>query len=274
MLRKIYYLAPPNFRFVMRKMYYFPIDFMDGITGKRGEGVPKKGDIFIGSGDFVAQGEKQKHYLKKYINLKSSDKVLDIGCGIGRTALALTKTLDKNGSYEGFDAVKKGIDWCNKNLKSKFPNFNFKYVPLRNSLYNKSETDPSTYQFPYAENSFDKAFLFSVFTHMKIEDIQNYLNEIHRVLVPGGQCLATFFTYSEGDQLEQLEGFKFPVKKDGYRLLDEKVVEANIAIEMDTLKKMIAESGLQFEEKIAGYWSDFSKDKTDIDFQDIIILKK
>ena len=274
MLRKIYYLAPPNFRFLLRELYYFQIDFYEGITGKRGENIPKSGDIYTGNGDFVGAGEKQVRHLKKYIGLQPTDKVLDIGSGIGRTAIALTKTLDKTGAYEGFDAVEKGVNWCTKNLTSKFPNFNFKYIPLRNSLYNTSKTDPSTFAFPYDVDTFDNAFLFSVFTHMKIDEIQNYLNEINRVLIPGGKCLATFFTYSEGDDLENNKGFKFPVKKDGYRLLDEKVEEANIAIEMETLKKMISQSGLTFEKKIAGFWSDFTKDKKEIDFQDIIILKK
>ena len=200
--------------------------------------------------------------------------MLDIGSGIGRTAIALTKTLDETGSYEGFDAVEKGVDWCNKKLKSIFPNFNFKYIPLRNSLYNKSKTDSATFSFPYEENTFNSVFLFSVFTHMKIDEIQNYLIEINRVLLPGGKCLATFFTYLEGDNLEDNKGFKFPVKKDGYRLLHEKVEEANIAIEMETLKNMISKSGLTFEQKIGGFWTDFTKDKKEIDFQDIIILKK
>lgn len=274
MLRKIYYLSPPSFRFLLRKFYYFPRDFYQGFTGKRPENIPKYGDIYTGSGDFVGAGEKQVRLLKKYISLQPSDNVLDIGSGIGRTAIALTKTLDETGSYEGFDAVEKGVDWCTKNIKSKFPNFNFKYIPLRNSLYNTSKTDPSTFRFPYEENTFDEAFLFSVFTHMKMVDIQNYLNEINRVLIPGGQCLATFFTYTENDQLETNRGFKFPVIKEGYRLLDEKVEEANIAIEMETLKKMISKSGLTFEKKIGGFWNDFNKNKDDIDFQDIIILKK
>lgn len=274
MLRKIYYSVSPNLRFLLRKTYYFPIDFYEGITGKRGKNTPKKGDIFIGSGDFVKQGKAQIHLLKTYIDLKPSDNVLDIGCGIGRTAVPLTEILDKTSFYEGFDAVKKGIDWCNENIKSKFPNFNFSFTPLRNTLYNKSEANAATFKFPYEENNFDKAFLFSVFTHMKLDDIQNYLNEIHRVLKPDGACLATFFTYTKNDQLENFPGFKFPFKRDGYRLLDENVEEANIAIDMDILEGMITNSGLKMERKIDGYWKDLTKDKKDINFQDIIILKK
>ena len=274
MLRKIYYSVSPSLRFLLRKTYYFPIDLYEGITGKREKNTPKRGEIFIGSGDFVEQGKAQLHLLKTHIDLKPSDKVLDIGSGIGRTAYALTKYLDQSAQYEGFDAVKKGIDWSNRNIKTQFPNFNFTFAPLRNNLYNKSAGNAATFQFPYEENRFDKAFLFSVFTHMKIEDIQNYLNEINRVLVPGGECLATFFTYNKTDVLENFPGFKFPFKREGYRLLDDKLEEANIAIEMETLEEMIAESGLKFERKIGGYWSDLTKDKTDINFQDIIILKK
>lgn len=274
MLRKIYYILPPNLRLTARKFFYFPIDLMEGLNGKRQKDIPKKGDIFIGSGDFIAQGEKQVFYLKNYIDLKPSDSVLDIGCGIGRTAFALQNVIKKEGSYDGFDAMKKGIDWCTKNIHQKHGNFNFKYEPLKNALYNKSAEDAEFFIFPYEGNTFDKAFLFSVFTHMKINEIQNYLNEIYRTLKIGGKCLATFFIYSDQDNLGDFEGFKFPIKKDGYRLINKNVEEANIAIEINTLKKMIDISGLKLEEKIDGFWNDFTKNKEKIDFQDIIILTK
>ncbi|WP_417428581.1 class I SAM-dependent methyltransferase [Halpernia sp.] len=274
MLRKIYYFLSPNLRLLARKIFYFPVDLYEGISGKRQKDIPKKGDIFIGSGDFVTQGESQVSHLKNYIDLKPTDKVLDIGCGIGRTAFALQNFINKEGSYDGFDAMKKGIDWCDKNIHQKNQNFNFKYAPLKNALYNKSEGNAEFFKFPYSENQFDKAFLFSVFTHMKINEIQNYLNEICRTLKPNGKCLATFFIYSDKDNLDSFEGFRFPIKRDGYRLLDKNVEEANIAIEIKTLEKMIAISGLKLEEKINGFWNDFTKNKDKIDFQDIIILKK
>lgn len=274
MLRKLYYLLPPDLRLSARKLYFLPIDVYEGLSGKRQKDIPKKGDIFIGGGDFVAQGEKQVFYLKNYIGLEPEDKVLDIGCGIGRTAYALQKVITTDGSYDGLDAMKKGIDWCNENIQSRHNNFNFKYAPLRNSLYNTSAEDAEFYKFPYADDQFNKAFLFSVFTHMKINEIQNYLNEIQRVLVPGGRCLATFFTYDEADNIDNNEGFNFPVKRDGYRLLDKNVEEANIAIDYKKLSKMATDAGLKIENKVDGFWKDFSKEREKIDFQDIIILKK
>lgn len=272
--RNLYYKLSPELRFYARKIYYFPIDTYEKITGKRDQYTPARGDIFIGSGDFRKQGEHQLHLLKKYIDIQETDSVLDIGSGIGRTAVPLTKYLNTKGKYDGFDVVKKGVDWCNKNIHKRYSNFNFKYVPLHNSLYNSHSAKPEDFKFPYEENSFDKTFLFSVFTHMRIEDIQNYLNEIHRVLKPGGKCLATFFTYHENDQLENFPGFKFPVKKDRYRLLDENLVEANIAIEDSKLLEMIEKSGLKKVNEIKGFWSKFSRKHPDVNFQDMLILEK
>ena len=272
--RNIYYRLSPELLLFAIKIYYFPIDIYEKITGKRDKYTPAKGDIFIGSGDFKIQGDHQLHLLKKHIDLKETDHVLDIGSGIGRTAIPLTKYLDTKGKYDGFDVVKKGVDWCNKNIHKRFSNFNFKYIPLNNSLYNSHRTTSENFKFPYQDNSFDKSFLFSVFTHMRIEDIQNYLNEINRVLKPGGKCLATFFTYNETDHLENFPGFKFPIKKNGYRLLDEELVEANIAIENSKLSEMIEKSGLQKANEINGFWSDFSRKNPDVNFQDILILEK
>lgn len=274
MLRKIYYKVSPETRFFLRKLWYFPIDFYEGITGKREAGVPKKGDIFIGSGDFVTQGMEQLQLLKSYIDIQPDDKVLDIGSGIGRTALALSKFLDSKGSYHGFDAVKKGVDWCKKNISSRFKNFEFKYVPLRNNLYNKSAEDAANFRFPYEDEKFTKIFLFSVFTHMKMDEIQNYLNEINRVMQPDGKCLATFFTYSSTDQLENFPGFTFPTVRDGYRLEDENVEEANIALDIDVLTAMAAKAGLNIEKTKGGFWRDLKKQTGDRHFQDIIIFTK
>lgn len=274
MLRKLYYFLPPSLRLTARKIFYFPLDLYENLSGERGKDIPKKGDIFTGGGDYVTQGKKQLRHLQDYLNLSANDQVLDIGCGIGRTAYPLQKFLNAEGSYDGFDAMEKGIKWCKKNIEPNHQNFNFKYTPLKNGLYNDSKGNAAEFIFPYEDNRFDKAFLYSVFTHMKIAEIQNYLNEIYRVLKPGGTCLATFFLYKKGDDLHLNDGFKFLVQKDGYRLLDKNVEEANIALEYETLQKMVADSGLKITNKIDGFWRDKVQKSENINFQDIIILKK
>ncbi|MNT81665.1 hypothetical protein D3C72_2212830 [compost metagenome] len=85
--------------------------------------------------------------------------------------------------------------------------------------------------------------------------------------------MATFFIYEKNADTSQFPGFKFPVLKDRYRLIDDQVEEANIAIEKDYLSEMIQKSGLEVD-YVKGFWSDFTLDKNDIDFQDIAIMRK
>ena len=274
-LRKIYYFLSPTLRFKARRIFYFPIDLFDLLNGRRNKYTPPKGLTFIGSGDFEKQGKHQLELLKTHLNLQEEDDVLDIGSGIGRTAIPLTKFLNSDARYEGFDVVKKGVKWCNEKIKTEFPNFNFTHIQLKNDLYNSTGKDAENFTFPYADKSFDKVFLFSVFTHMQIPEIKNYLVEIHRVLKTDGLCLASFFIYDDKseEEISNRKHFCFPVKKEGYRLMDVKVKSANIAIHQNKLDQIISETGLKLVTQIKGFWKNGIK-KTDNDFQDIAILKK
>ena len=273
--RKLYYNISPKMRFVVRKIRFLPIDVWETITGKRHKYEPLKGDIYTGSGDFIAQGIDQVKLLKKHIQLEPDDAVLDVGSGIGRTAIALTDYLSSKGTYEGFDVVEKGVKWCNKKIKKDFPNFNFMYVPLNNDLYNTSKGKSQSFKFPYEDASFNKVFLFSVFTHMSVEEIGHYLCEIKRILKPGGLCLSTFFMYTSTSEEMIANGneFSFPVKKDGFRLMSDAVKSANIALNDDLLDELITKAKLEKINMIEGFWRrDISK-QPDNNYQDIVILK-
>jgi len=270
-LRSYYYKLPPGLRLLGRKIYYFPIDLYDGITGKRSKNEPKKGDIYVGSSDFLAHGIRQTAVLQKYIDLKNTDHVLDVGCGIGRTAVALTGIITE-GTYEGFDAVEKGIIWCNKNIQQKYSHFHFKFTPIHNDLYNSYSQKAENFTFPYDNGKFDKVFLFSVFTHMQIPEIRRYLDEISRVLKNEGLCLATFFLFDESKT--ESGSMHFPHIFDGYKLMDEKVTAANIAVSMRLLNEMAHEAGLKVIKIKEGYWRTQVEKKYADEFQDIVVLKK
>lgn len=272
-LRKIYYALSPQMRFVARKLYYLPQD----LFSKRHPYEPPKGDIYTGAGDFIEQGKTQLHFLKKYIQMQPADDVLDIGSGIGRTAVALTTYLNNQARYEGFDVVEKGVNWCNSKIKKDFPNFNFTYVPLHNDLYNTSTATADQFKFPYENEAFNKSYLFSVFTHMRVPEISNYLKEIHRVLRSGGKCLATFLVYQpqyEKSIVENYNGFNFPHDYNGYKLMDSKVQSANIAVSEALLNKMVADAGLEIEQIVNGWWKDGQYENAEHIMQDMVILVK
>ena len=275
-IRKLYYALPPGLRLLARKLYYLPVDVWASVSGKRGRYEPPRGDIYIGSGDFIQQGRHQLDLLQRYIDLQAADAVLDVGSGIGRTAVALTTFLNLEARYEGFDVVEKGVAWCNATIRRDFPNFNFQYVPLNNDLYNNSKQKAVEFRFPYGDAQFDKVFLFSVFTHMQIEEIAHYLCEIARVLRPGGQCLATFFLYNRQNENQVMArpGFHFPVKKDGFRLMDEQVKSANIALDEQRLDEFITTAGLRRIRLVQGYWMAPAMKTADNTFQDVLVLQK
>ena len=133
-LRKAFYSLPVNFRYMVRRAVYLPQD----LFAKRHPLMPPKGMIFTGSGSYLIVGKQFFSYFKKYGELTPNDKILDIGSGIGRMAVPFTEFLSDKGKFEGFDIVKSGVDWCNNNIATKFPNFNFKLIPLKNDLYNLS----------------------------------------------------------------------------------------------------------------------------------------
>lgn len=261
-------------RMWIRRLYFLPVDLWEGLSGKRAKYEPPKGKTYVGSGDFVKQGQHQLQLLQEHIDLKPNDHVLDIGSGIGRTAAALTDYLSDEGKYEGFDVVEKGVRWCKRKISRDHPNFHFTFVPLHNDLYNREAETADQFRFPYDDNTFDKVFLFSVFTHMMPDEVAHYFKEIKRVLKPGGQCLTTMFIYESTlePEISECDGFKFKEARDGYRLMDAQVQSANIAFSRTMLDEMLAEAQLTFVKLGPGFWRP-DVPKADQDFQDVVVVQ-
>ena len=72
-------MLSPSLRRVVRRIYYLPIDIFESVTGKRDAITPPRGKIFIGSGDFLMQGERLLDILTQHGGLMPSHRVLDVG---------------------------------------------------------------------------------------------------------------------------------------------------------------------------------------------------
>ncbi len=174
------------------------LDNIDLVAGKHGPLVPpRKLRRYVGHGDFAQAGEEFFKYFIGLGNMKKTDHVLDVGCGIGRMAIPLTTYL-MGGKYEGFDIVPEAIDWCSKHITKAYPSFRFQLADIYNATYHpKGKNKASAYTFPYENDMFDFVFLTSIFTHLRPDDMENYLREIARVMRPGGRCLITYFLLND-----------------------------------------------------------------------------
>ncbi|NCP67670.1 class I SAM-dependent methyltransferase [bacterium] len=197
MKKALRYALPVPVKKFLKTTVYTILDVKDTLTGKRDKSYPPRRLNFVGSADFKAVGDEFAGLFKDLGGLKPTDRVLDLGSGIGRMALPLTDYL-KKGEYEGFDIDARGVEWCQKQITPTHPNFEFQYVDLYNKYYNpKASVKPSEFEFPYADNSFDFVFATSVFTHLLPDDAQHYLKEIERVLAPNGTAFLTWFILDE-----------------------------------------------------------------------------
>ncbi len=253
-------------RIWVRKLVYWPLD----LFRQKNDLIPPKGLIYTGRGDYLSVGKYWAEKFSKEGGLKTNHSFLDIGSGIGRIAVGLVDYL-KDGTYEGFDAVRQGVDWCKSHIQSKYPNFNFTYADLSNDLYKSTGQDASNFVFPFGSNTFDIAASISVFTHMLPEEIENYLGQACRVLKPGGVLIATFFVIDESYKPESK--FSFPFDYGHYRLMDKTVKSANVALNKDYLLALCKKSGFEVIKYVQGYWQKHIS-QGDNDFQDYIILKK
>lgn len=261
-------------RFAIRRLYFLPSDVLTALKGNKNL-MPPKGLIYTGAGEFLKMGTQITNMFVNKHGLQPHHKVLDVGSGIGRLAIPLTKIINANGSYDGFDVIKIGTDWCTKNITKRFANFKFKYMPLHNDLYNNTGAEANKFVFPYPDNSFDFGIANSLFTHMMPDEVQQYYTEIHRVLKPGGKFYATFFSVNTQARYTSNPIFSFNIIKNNYRLMDEKVTSANIAFDEHYLHNTIINpSQFNIIYKSYGYWSHEADAPNCEEYQDIVVVEK
>ncbi len=256
-----------------RRGLWGPSDFLR----RRREGplTPPRRLAFVGDGDFEQAGTQFLGYFRELGGLEPGDRVLDVGCGIGRMAMPLTGYLE-GGSYAGFDVGRAMVRWCQRTITPRWPNFEFAWASVYNGKYNPFGRETGTeYRFPYADASFDFAFATSLFTHLLREETRHYLDETARVLRPGGHCLLTFFVLTPEAERELAAGrtmldFRHPVA--GGLTTNAAEPEAALAYPVADLRLWLEEAGLRLREPIHhGLWANTPDGLT---LQDIVVAER
>jgi len=137
-------------------------------------------------GGFSEFGAIEKDILQ-YAGLHDGMSLLDLGCGSGRLAQALGSSMNIN--YTGLDIVQALLDYA----RSISPT-NYRFV-LNRAL-----------SIPCESASIDMACAFSVFTHLLHTETYLYLEDIRRVLKPGGRLAFSFLEFANPGHWTVFEG--------------------------------------------------------------------
>jgi SAM-dependent methyltransferase len=268
---------PRELRWILRKMYLAPVDLADRLLGRRDPGAPPKANIFTGwVVDFAGSGKRTLEVIRSVTDVSPSSHILDVGCGIGRLAVAMPDFLDVSGGYEGFDIVPEGIEWCKEHIVGLHDNIHFTLADVYNKEYNpKGSTQPTDYQFPYKDETFDAAVLLSVFTHMLPADVDRYVGEIARVLKKNGRiCASYYIIMPESLQLMTSgRGFMhFRHNLGSHWIQSKRVPELAVAYDELYLRGIYSKHGLSDPPDI--YYGRWCGRSTGLDSQDLVVATK
>lgn len=248
------------------------LDARDRLTGRADRLVPPRRRDFVGHSDFVATGDEFLGHFRELADLQPTDRVLDVGCGIGRMARPLTKVLTPPGGYDGFDVNREAIGWCRRRYPE---HFRFQVADLFNARYNPAGAHlAEEYDFPYADGTFDLAFATSVFTHLLPEAAEHYVAEIARTLKPGGRALTTWFLLNDTSRAliaDGRSGLPFLDAQDQVALVDEAVPEEAVAYADDWVFEVLRRHGLVLTQLHPGSWCGREEH---VSFQDLVIAEK
>ena len=137
--------------------------------------------------NFINIGKKcaadiQSAMRKVGFKLTQFERVLDFGCGCGRTLVHL-KDLAPQAKFDGTDIDEAAISWCKEHL--------------RFGTFKVGQASPPA---DYGSDSFDFIYAISVFTHLDAPYQFRWLEELRRITKPGGVLLLTVDSSLVGDK--------------------------------------------------------------------------
>ncbi len=242
--------------------------------------VPPR-DLWVGPNDpvshFLRWAWEYRAYLGLLCGLRSDSAVLEIGCNHGRTMLGLIDLLEPPGRYEGLDILPAQIDFAQREIQSRHPNFRFTLADIYNGSYNPGgRISAEDFVFPYDDASFDVAYAASVYTHLLPKTALNYLEQTRRVVRPGGKCLYSFFVLDryEGPGTSACELYEFDHAIDGepgVAIHDPEHPEAVIAYTRDRIEELAREADLEVERILPGFWTPTKESVTSE--QDLVVFR-
>jgi SAM-dependent methyltransferase len=150
-------------------------------SGVRPLPPPRLRTLVAGTPDpevFVRSGELSADAVRSAVAAVGgrADRVLDFGCGCGRTIRHWPESV----SLDGCDPNAELIAWCKENLE-----------------FARFSVSPRVPPLEFETGSFDLVYAISVFTHLAVPTQRAWMEDLARLLKPGGVLVIT----THGDTL-------------------------------------------------------------------------
>lgn len=235
----------------------------------------------VGGGDPEVIAQEVVTAIEKYAKLNAGDSILDVGCGCGRIAAALTQYVDGKSHYIGIDIVPGLISFARNFITPRYPSFKFLLLNESNRSYDSwrqkgEEIGIAKLTEGVSAQSIDLAISVSLFTHLDYPSALEMLTSIYQLLKNHGRVFMTVFVL-DASALEGVEAgrtaFSFKHRTPSGKLFAEKNDDPTFAVAYDDglLDELISSAGFKLERRVRGYWSSGGTGET---FQDVLILRR
>ncbi|MGH7056350.1 MAG: class I SAM-dependent methyltransferase [Acetobacteraceae bacterium] len=235
-------------------------------------GVPLSG--IVGGGNPAEIAAQLLQRIDTHAGLRADDAVLDMGCGCGRIAAALTQRLSPLSRYLGIDIVPGLVEFAAKRIGSRFPNFRFLLSGASNQTYERFGAGSNGGDPEADPRAFDLAIALSLFTHLDQSVARKNLAMISRALRPNGRAFLTFFLLDAPTREIMRTGeplFRFANQIDAAGAFCENGGDpmGAVAYETTLVLSMLADVGLYVDRIVYGGWPGRTSDG----FQDAIVAR-